>query len=250
MGEYGFDPSWTNEQRRLALIEHSYDPFTIARLEQLGVAPGWRCLDVGAGGGSIARWLRDRVGPEGSVVALDVDTRFLEDEPGIEARRADILTDELEQGAYDLVHCRLLLHHLRGRQLEAVERMAAALRPGGVLMAAEGFGGGIRLSPTPAVAAAWGGVEEVIANADYGWAPRLPGTLQAAGLVDVDAAGHVDVVRGGSPEAEFACLTFEAVRERVSGDVDIDGAIERLRDPSAVEPGLVWYTAWGRRAGA
>ena len=111
MSGYGFDPSWSDERRRLALIERVYDPATTSRLEQLGVGAAWRCLDVGAGGGSIARWLRDRVGPDGSVVAVDLDTRFFE--TGIEARRLDILADELERDAYDLVHCRCLLHHLR-----------------------------------------------------------------------------------------------------------------------------------------
>lgn len=109
MVDYGFDPSWSDERRRLALIERVYDPPTISRLRELGVGAGWRCLDVGAGGGSIARWLRDQVGPDGQVVAVDLDTRFFDEEPGIEARRLDILIDDLEQDSYDLVHCRLLL---------------------------------------------------------------------------------------------------------------------------------------------
>ena len=32
-------------RRRLALLEHSLDPSTFRRLEAIGVAPGWRCLD-------------------------------------------------------------------------------------------------------------------------------------------------------------------------------------------------------------
>jgi 2-polyprenyl-3-methyl-5-hydroxy-6-metoxy-1,4-benzoquinol methylase len=137
MSGYLFDPSWSDERRRLALIERVYDPVTTSRLEQLGVGAGWRCVDVGAGGGSVARWLRDQVGPDGSVVAVDLDTRFFENERGVESRRLDILADELERDAYDLVHCRLLLHHLRGKQLDAAQRMVAALRPGGVLLASE-----------------------------------------------------------------------------------------------------------------
>ncbi|MEV7285058.1 hypothetical protein AB0O01_10950 [Streptomyces sp. NPDC093252] len=33
---------------------------------------GMRCLEVGAGGGSIARWLAGRVAPGGSVLATDI----------------------------------------------------------------------------------------------------------------------------------------------------------------------------------
>src|SRR5438552_13919852 len=122
----------------------------MSRLTQLGVRRGWRCLDVGAGGGSIAPWLRDRVGPEGKVVAVDLDARFFDKEPGIEARELNILTDDLERDEYDLVHCRLLLHHLRGNQLNALRRMAAALRPGGVLLTSECYLGALLASPTEA----------------------------------------------------------------------------------------------------
>jgi hypothetical protein len=67
-------------------------------------------------------------------------------------------------------------------------------------------------------------------------------------LTDVEASGHADVVRGGTPEAELLGLTLEAVRERMPDDVDIDPGLDRLRDPSAFEPGVVWYHAWGRRS--
>jgi len=245
---YGFDPSWSDEQRRLALIEHCYDPISTARLSQLGVAAGWHCLDVGAGGGSISRWLRDQVGPRGKVVALDLDTRFVVDEAGIEARRGDVLSDEIEQGAFDLVHCRLLLHHLRGRQLEAVKRMATALRPGGVLFASECYLGAMRASPTHAYAELWRGLYAAMPNADYEWAVALPATLRSAGLTAVQSAGHVDLVRGGTPEAEFWRLTADAVRARMPADIDVDAGLAVLADPKALEPGFVWYTAWGTRA--
>jgi SAM-dependent methyltransferase len=244
---YGFDPSWSDERRRLALIERCYDPMTISRLTELGVAAGWRCLDVGAGRGSIARWLGDRVGPDGRVVAVDLDTRFFENEAGIEARQRDILADEIEQDAFDLVHCRLLLHHLRGRQLEAVTRMASALRPGGVLIASECYLGAMRASPTQVFAELWRGLYAAMPNADYEWAVALPATLQAAGLTAVEARGDVDLVRGGTPVAEFWRLTVEAVRVRMPDDVDVDAGLKVLSDPATFEPSFVWYTAWGRR---
>ena len=58
------------EHERLAVLEANYDPGTFRLLEDCGVAPGWRCAEVGAGRGSVAAWLADAVGPEGSVVAL------------------------------------------------------------------------------------------------------------------------------------------------------------------------------------
>src|SRR6516164_6049908 len=64
------------ERERLALLTQFTDPITTRRLTDLGVGPGWRCLDVAAGNGSVARWLAGRVGREGRVVATDLNPRF------------------------------------------------------------------------------------------------------------------------------------------------------------------------------
>jgi 2-polyprenyl-3-methyl-5-hydroxy-6-metoxy-1,4-benzoquinol methylase len=70
--------AWQRARERLALLEQVRDPGTRRHLDALGVGAGWQCLEVGAGGGSIATWLCEQVGPSGRVVATDLDTRFLE----------------------------------------------------------------------------------------------------------------------------------------------------------------------------
>jgi ubiquinone/menaquinone biosynthesis C-methylase UbiE len=119
----------TLERERLTCIEEGLDPISTRHLEALGVGPGWTCLEVGGGGGSIARWLADKVGPSGRVVAIDKDLRFLREinRPNLELRQADILGDTLEAHLYDLAHCRLLLTHLPEHE-RAVQRMIAALK--------------------------------------------------------------------------------------------------------------------------
>jgi cyclopropane fatty-acyl-phospholipid synthase-like methyltransferase len=70
--EYVFaDRELLHESRRLHFLEAGLDPVTVACFETIGVAPGWRCLEVGAGAGSMARWLAERAGPGGEVVAVD-----------------------------------------------------------------------------------------------------------------------------------------------------------------------------------
>ena len=68
---------------------------------------GTRCLDVGAGGGSVAFWLAEQVGPSGVVVATDLETDFLESEaashPGLEVLRHDRTAEDLPTG-FDVVH--------------------------------------------------------------------------------------------------------------------------------------------------
>ena len=125
------------EARRLALLEQRFDAGTIRRLGELGVIGGWRCLEVGAGHGSVARWLADKVGPSGSVVAADIDARFLTGLPdNVDVRELDIRDQELEPD-FDLAHCRALLMHLPDPDA-ALARIVAALRPGGVLLVEEG----------------------------------------------------------------------------------------------------------------
>ena len=104
----------TGERRRLALMSELLDPLHRSLLKQLGLQPGWRCLEVGCGNGSIAKWLSSETAPGGHVVATDIDTSYIADlhSPDLEVRRLNILEDEIDQGEYDLVTARAMLHHL------------------------------------------------------------------------------------------------------------------------------------------
>ncbi len=65
------------EAARLGTLQSLHDGSTIRQFERLGVAPGWDCAELGAGAGSVARWLSDTVGDTGSVTAIDRDTALL-----------------------------------------------------------------------------------------------------------------------------------------------------------------------------
>ena len=95
---YLFTHEEKTERERLAAIEAACDPITIECLEKIGVADGWHCLEVGAGAGSIAEWLCQRVGANGRVLATELETKFLEaiDAPNLEVRRHDITEEELD----------------------------------------------------------------------------------------------------------------------------------------------------------
>src|SRR5262249_5388962 len=88
----------TLERERLACLEASLDPISTRNLSALGVADGWRCLEVGGGGGSIVRWLAGR---GAHVVVLDIDTTYLDaiDLPNVAVRRADICSEEVGREA-------------------------------------------------------------------------------------------------------------------------------------------------------
>ena len=132
------------EDERLDLLEQIYDP--ISRLRRGLVQPGWRCLEVGAGRGSMAAWLAEQVGATGHVVATDVDTRYLSrlEFPNLEVIEHDVLEDSIDAlrpGSFDLVCSRLMLFHLKERQEQAIRQMAECLRPGGWLLDEDAIGG-------------------------------------------------------------------------------------------------------------
>ncbi len=137
-GTYPLDNAWEHAQPRLRALERIYDPGSTRRLQALGVGAGWRCLEVGAGGGSITRWLCSKVGATGRVMAVDLDTRFIADirATNLDVARLDITTADLPRGAYDLVHVRGLLCCLPQRD-EVVDALVASLAPRGWLLLEE-----------------------------------------------------------------------------------------------------------------
>ncbi len=119
-------------------FERERDAYTIRYLEEIGVSGGWRCLEVGGGGGTIAEWLCQRVGTAGHVVATDLDTRLLEAIvlPNIVVRRHDIVNEDLEINCYDLIHARYVLLHLKEWEV-VLKKLTDSLKQGGWLFIEE-----------------------------------------------------------------------------------------------------------------
>jgi ubiquinone/menaquinone biosynthesis C-methylase UbiE len=150
MSQYQFDHEWKQERERLTNMEAVFDPMTTECLKKIGVGEGWKCLEVGSGGGSIVEWLSKRVGSTGKVVGADLQTKFLEaiDAPNIEIRQHNILTDDLEPDTFDLACARKVLEHLAD-PTPTLQKMAAAVRPGGWLLVEDGDMASFRRVTTP-----------------------------------------------------------------------------------------------------
>ena len=58
--QYVFDNAGDQTPNRFGALETLFDPLTIRHLTSCGVSAGWRCLEIGGGSGSIARWLGER----------------------------------------------------------------------------------------------------------------------------------------------------------------------------------------------
>lgn len=235
-------PAWEDRDEWLSLLEELFDPMTIERLEHLGLSPEWQALEVGAGRGSIARWLAGRLR---RVVATDLDTSLIE-APGVEVRRHDVLRDDFHDGSFDLVHCRAVLVHVLAPE-RALGRMARWLAPGGVLLAEEPWIDVGRLSPDPLAARA---AEALASQMDCAFARRLPQALREAGLERVEVDAPLVWFEGGSRLAEFFRLVLEGAAEPLVGAGDVDrGELERMssrfRDPYRLDCGWPRIAAWG-----
>jgi SAM-dependent methyltransferase len=217
-----------DRDRWLSLLQALLDPATVRRLEHVGVRPGWQALEVGAGRGSIALWLAERVGPAGRVVATDIDTALLDElgDDRIEVLEHDVLVDDFPPESFDLVHCRALLVHLSDPDT-ALERMTSWLRPGGVLVAEEPWTDVARLAPDPVVAAAAGALGETL---DGAFARRLAPALRATGLERIEADAELRFFEGGTDQAAFFRRVLEGASARLVASGDIDpGEVRELR---------------------
>jgi SAM-dependent methyltransferase len=256
-GTYVLPNDWDGARRRLEALERCFDPTTIRRLEATGVGPGWRCLEVGAGAGSVTRWLCQRVGPTGQVVAVDLDTRFLEelDEANLEVRRQDIVDQPLPPGGFDLVHARALLMHLPAREAVLAD-LVSAVRPGGWLVVEEGDFLSTVLASSALYQETLFWFARVFETAGLAteWARRLPSLFASAGLHDIVADADIQFFAGASsPGAEFIAMSLTQVRHGMLAggcpEEDLDRCHALLEDPAEWFPNLAIIGASGRRPG-
>jgi len=244
---------------RFDAISRIFDPNTIRHLEGRCVDKGWHCLEVGGGNGSIAAWLSRRVGAAGHVLATDIDPRFLKNLKlsNMEVRRHDIVADEVPEGAFDLVHCRLLLLHLPERE-NALLRMISALKPGGWLLAEEFDSASLPADPAMNPAEVLSRTQVAMTRVlddrgvDRRYGRRLLGQLQMHGLVEVGAEAQMSLWQGGSSGARLLRANYEQLRTDMIdagyiGEEEFEHDLARLERPDFLMPSPIMWTVWGRR---
>lgn len=252
------------EDHRLDLLEQIFDPLSRRRREL--VQPGWRCLEVGAGRGSMAVWLAERVGESGQVVATDIDVTYLKrlNLPNVEVRQHNILDDPLEAlgpGSFDLVSSRLMLFWLAGKQEEAIRRMVECLRLGGWLVDEDGDWGTIApVDPShPCYArykdASRDGEWWVSRGYDPAFGRKLPMLFERCGLENIRHEATAEVVRGGNSWARWWEETLAAIRtwEQAGGGLteaqeeEYKALTAPWRDPSFWFLNALRHACWGQR---
>jgi hypothetical protein len=254
---YGLRTGTEDERHRLGLLEHVWDPFTTGRLAAIGVGPGFRCLELGGGSGSIARWLCRQVGASGHVTATDLDTQWLDEinEPNLTVTRHDLLIDDFPKGSFDVIHARAVFIHIAARDT-ALPKVCEWLAPGGWLVLEDAAIFTATSSGNAAYAAATQAFWDLLARSgsDGEWARTFPAPLVRCGLEDVGVDVSLDVVRGKSAVAEFWSLSLQALGARlIESDLLSADALDEVRallaDPDFWDLSPALYCSWGRRAG-
>ena len=259
-----------HEQQRLILQSDAYEPATEEALRHAGVGPGMDVLDVATGPGGVALIAARLVGARGRVTAVDRSPQMVTlagrrvaaagyGTDRVRVEQAD-LTAWTPPQTYDAVVGRLILMHLED-PVGVLRRLAAAVRPGGVLVMADFLMSASRQQPAGPLFTA--GIQRILdafqavgRPTDFGL--ELPGVYRAAGLPtpQMTVGG---VVEYGADAFVYALLTevtktLLPVMERTGvvhpGMVDVGRLESDLRaeaaalDATAMPPLLV--TAWSR----
>lgn len=198
------------EVQRLAFQAKVWEDMTEGLFDRLRVGPGWRCLEVGPGTGTVFFPLARRVGPKGRVHGVERSEAYagflkrqIKKEKLGQARvtQAELLGAGLPRGYYDLVFARWVFLFLP--ELEKhLQKLIGALRPGGLLAIEDYHREGMGMYPRPRH---WNDMMK----ADTAWfasrggdisvAGRLPGLYRKLGLELVETRPNV---KAGGPESD------------------------------------------------
>jgi SAM-dependent methyltransferase len=168
-------------------------------LLRLGLGSGWRCVDVGAGGGDVSVALAEMVGRDGRVYAVDSDPLTRDEVARAAAAHAQVIAltqageDLTLPEDVDLAFCRFLLLHVHDPAV-VVHKMSTVVKPGGWVVIQEpitsaGRIAGLALSMPDA------------RHEDVG--ALLPSLIRDAGLEVIDAWAEAPAGVGPGPVARY-----------------------------------------------
>jgi ubiquinone/menaquinone biosynthesis C-methylase UbiE len=207
---------------RLSVLARVLAPTTEALFDRFEPFAGRRVVDAGCGGGDVSFHLAERVGPDGCVIAFDLDEDKLSlarqeaDEHGIaniDFRQSSVL-DPWPSEAPSFAYARFVLTHLQ-RPETMLGRALASLAPGGVLVVEDiDFDGSFCDPPNRAYddyaelyveSARKRGCDPFIGR-------RLVRLLEDAGFADVGFSLVQPYGRAGDVK-QIASLTFHAIAD-------------------------------------
>lgn len=260
---YPMDNDHATSGEHHAGLSKLLDPFTFARLRGLRDPAGAICLEVGAGAGSVALWLADRVGDTGTVLALDLKPARIPHHPQLSVLAHDLRgpIDPLAPlaGRFDLIHARLVLAHLPNRRT-ILYQLANLLAPGGVLLVQDWCPqrrDAVVAAPSAAAGALYLAYQQAVsrvfdaAGTDPGWARQVHTAMREENLARVETIVHGHYWTGGGPALCMITALLPQLRSRLLAHglthQQLELLPELLADPRLVVRGHLLYSTSGRR---
>jgi hypothetical protein len=262
----------THEAGHYGTLAELLDPDTWPRLTALsrgGTWAGATCLEIGAGGGSIAHKLANAVGDNGQVLATDQEVDQIPSHPRLtcvqhDLRRAGTNDDPLLAGPFDLGLGRWVLEWLPQRET-ILDWLVARLAPGGTILIEavapprhRPMGELVVAAPSPEAAALHWKYQQTVgrifdaAGLDAGWALQVNAGLRARGLVDVDTKILGSYWSGGDAGCRMIAGTLQQMRPRLleagMTGYELDTELDALlHDDALVVHGHLTYSTSGRQ---
>lgn len=255
------------EKQRLLRQAKVYEPLARWILDQIGVQSGWRVVDIGCGPIGILDLLSERVGPEGVVVGIEREPRFVEMAHEEIAKRglnnariieADALTTGLEKESFDLVHERLVLVNVTARA-EALSEMISLLRPGGTVVLEDVDNVSWLCQPPHR---SWDALLNAFhtvfhkSGGDGFLGRRLPALFRAAGVQNIQTKINVDIVAIDEYRRTHLVSLIDSVRDKVVGmnlmsenelKEHREALVSHLADPETTLIEKLFVQCWGQK---
>ncbi|KAI9134337.1 class I SAM-dependent methyltransferase [Acaryochloris sp. CCMEE 5410] len=239
------ETQYAQELERLQAIEKIFDPTSRQRLESTGMTTNWRCLEVGAGAGSITQWMASAVGENGQVVAVDLDTRFVANlaASNVEVLEGNIQQLPLDKQSFDLVHARYVLIHNPDAHA-VLSKVLELVKPGGWIVLEEpDFAAARAIAGEDATCQAVNNVNRAIEQMftargmDYSLGAKLPALIQAYDLQSFVVEVDTHLSQGGSGMATMMKMSTVQLAEKylatgVVTQADIDHYGRFAEDPN------------------
>jgi ubiquinone/menaquinone biosynthesis C-methylase UbiE len=251
----------------LRIQAEAWEPEVEIWLDQIGVQPGWRCVDLGCGPVGILAPLSRRVERIGKVVGVDVDPRQLEGArqfvrdnrlESVEIVESSAFNTSLQCETFDLTHARFMLAPL-GHDEDLLREMLALTRPGGVIAIQEPDISSWTSYPVrPAFRRLVSAIQDAFAEAggNFNAGRNTYNLMQRAGLGEVQVRAAAVACGMGHPFRRSVLQMAGSLRKRIlEGDIltqpELDEAlaeVERIvEDPSTLVVSYITTQAWGRK---
>ena len=255
------------EKQRLLSQAAAFEPQAKRLLEQIGIQPGWRAVDVGCGPIGILDLLSERVGPQGLVIGLEREPLFCEmarEEVLLRALKnvkivqGDALSTGLEKQSFDLVHERLGLLNVQDRAAFLAE-MVSLLRPGGTIVLENIDSVSWVCHPTHR---SWDALRDALYTAFHGIGGdafvgrRQPELLREAGIQNIQMKIEVAAPKPGDHRRTQLISLIDSIRGKVvsmglMSETELNGhreaLLNHLANPSTTVIDELFVQCWGEK---